>query len=86
MLSSEPVNVTFFPGSEVSTVHNITIAGDNVYEGFESFFLEITQLYVESSLRNRLRIGSPAHVRVTIVDDDSECLPVHDVNCQCAVC
>lgn len=72
MFSSEPVNVTFFPGSEVSTVHNITIVGDNVYEGFESFYLEITQIYVEISLRNQIRIGSPARVRVTIVDNDSE--------------
>lgn len=72
MFSSDPFNVTFIPGSESSTVHNVTIVQDNLYEGFESFYLEITQIYAESSLRDHLRIGSSSPVRVTIVDDDGE--------------
>lgn len=70
--SSDPFNVTFFPGTNLSTIHNVTIVSDNLYEGFESFHLEITQIYAESSLQDQLRIGSSSPVRVTIVDNDSE--------------
>lgn len=70
--SSDPFNVTFSPGSEMSTIHNITIVSDNLYESFESFYLEITQIYAESSLRGQLRIGSSSPIRVTIIDDDGE--------------
>lgn len=73
--SSDPFNVTFFPGTELSTIHNVTIVPDNLYEGFESFHLEITQIYAESSLQDQLRIGSSSPVRVTIVDNDSESAP-----------
>lgn len=70
--SSDPFNVTFFPGTDLSTIHKVTIVSDNLYEGFESFHLEITQIYAESSLQDQLRIGSSSPVRVTIVDNDSE--------------
>ena len=70
--SSDPFNVTFFPGSEMSTVHKITIVPDNLYESFESFYLEIMQIYAESSLRGQLRIGNTSTIRVTIIDNDGE--------------
>lgn len=84
MISSDPFNVTFYPGSELSTVHNVTIVQDNLYEGLESFYLEITQIYAESSLRDQLRIGSSSPVRVIIVDDDGESAAVGAwIACMC---
>lgn len=70
--SSDPFNVTFFPESETSTTHNVTIVPDDLYEGSETFYLEITHIYAESSLQGLLRIGRPSPVRVIILDNDGE--------------
>ena len=73
-LSNDPFTVTFQPNSEVSSSHQIHLVSDNLYEGDESFYLEITNISASKSCAGRIQIGTPSRVQVEIEDNDGVCM------------
>ncbi|XP_028399458.1 uncharacterized protein LOC114522881 [Dendronephthya gigantea] len=57
--------VTFVPGGPTNQTLNVTIIDDNILEGTESFYLDV------SSSVNNIKIGDRGSTTIRIVDDDS---------------
>ena len=77
--SNSPVEVTFLPGEEVSTAHTIDLVGDNVYEGEESFYLDIMNISAPASCASKIKISSQSRVQVLLVDNDGQPPPPFSV-------
>ena len=74
--SSRIFTVSFLPLQANSTEHIIQLADDNIFEGTESFNLQISQARFSGQAADIFRADDTltnAFAQVNIVDDDCEC-------------